>query len=169
MKSFGELLFDSRVDYPGYECEEQAWLCRGVILLGSSMADPGTTCFLCFSSQRHHPCQPCIPRTPVPSGEHSGKKPVPPCDGSSDGGSFFGVSIYPHSKASDTLEKSCQHQQKECPSASVTVSSLDFILHCIHCRAKEVKPLKNLCNSFSYQKHFYLDKVINYHMLNARI
>lgn len=33
------------------------------------------------------------------------KDPVPPCDSSSDAGSFFGVSIYPHSKASDALKK----------------------------------------------------------------
>lgn len=138
-------------------------------MLGSSMADPGTTGFFCFSSQRHHPCQPRIPRTPVPSREHSGKKPVPPCDGSGDGSSFFGVSIYPHSNALDTSEKSCQHQQKECPSASVTISGLDFALHCLHCGAKGANPLKNLCNGFLYQKRFYLDKVIKYPMLNDRL
>lgn len=37
------------------------------------------------------------------------KVPVPPCDSNSDSASFFGVSIYPHSKVSDALEKWCQH------------------------------------------------------------
>lgn len=121
--------------------------------VGPRRTGPGTTSFFCFPSQRHPTFQPCIPRTPCLVGNTQESCP------SGDSGIYPPSKLQMHRKAVSALA--------ECSSDSVTVPGLDFTLDCIHCRAKQTKPL-NLCNTFFYQRWFDPDKILSYCMLNAR-
>lgn len=81
MKSFGEQLFKSRVD---------------------------SDLFL-FPSPEASLLPAVHPKDPGAQWGALRKDPAPPCDGHSDGGSFFGLSIHPCSKASNALERWCWH------------------------------------------------------------